>query len=166
MSGFWQKAGFSGEEMGQEHPATVLVRGQIIEGARGAGLCRLIVARSVAELPERDGWIYGLKFGYRALVLKDATRVGIRSRNDKDLTRMSPPGGSAALQLEADGVVIDVQGARPRIVHDHGSEFVNRDVAAVIKTYNLIDIRTKPRHPESNGIVDSRMKFETSVRGE
>jgi len=53
--------------MGQEHPATVLVvRGQIIEGARGAGLCRLIVARSVAELPERDGWIYGLKFGYRA----------------------------------------------------------------------------------------------------
>ena len=42
-----------------------------------------------------------------------------------------------------------VQGARPRIVHDHGSEFVNRDVAAVIKTHNLIDIKTKPRHPES-----------------
>ena len=76
---------------------------------------------------------------------------------------MSPAGGSAALQLEADGVVIDVQGARPRIVHDHGSEFVNRDVAAVIKTYNLIDIRTKPRHPESNGIVE---RFNGTVRAE
>jgi hypothetical protein len=85
MSGFCQKAGFSGEEMGQEHPATVLVvRGQIIEGARGAGLCRLIVARSVAELPERDGWIYGLKLdGYRALLLKEATRLRTRWRNSR-----------------------------------------------------------------------------------
>lgn len=30
----------------------------------------------------------------------------------------------------------------------------NRDVAAVIKAHNLIDIRTKPRHPESDGIVE------------
>jgi putative transposase len=57
-----------------------------------------------------------------------------------------------AIELQA--ALEAVQGARPRIVHDHGSEFVNRDVAAVIKTHNLIDIRTKPRHPESNGIVE------------
>jgi hypothetical protein len=37
---------------------------------------------------------------------------------------------------------------KPRVVHDHGGEFVNRDVAAVIKAHNLIDIKTKPRHPE------------------
>jgi transposase InsO family protein len=48
-------------------------------------------------------------------------------------------------------------------VHDHGSEFVNRDVAAVIKTHNLIDIKTKPRHPESNGIVE---RFNGTVRDE
>jgi len=37
-------------------------------------------------------------------------------------------------------------------VHDNGSEFVNRDVAAVIKTHNLID-------------MDSRMKFEANSCG-
>jgi putative transposase len=54
-------------------------------------------------------------------------------------------------------------GTKPRVVHDHGGEFVNRDVAAVIKTHNLIDIKTKPRHPESNGIVE---RFNGTVRDE
>jgi putative transposase len=54
-------------------------------------------------------------------------------------------------------------GAQPRIVHDHGSEFVNRDVAAVIKAHNLIDIKTRPRHPESNGIVE---RFNGTMRDE
>jgi len=49
------------------------------------------------------------------------------------------------------------KGTRPRVVHDHGSEFVNRDVAAVI------DIKTRPRHPESNGIVE---RFNGTVRAE
>lgn len=53
--------------------------------------------------------------------------------------------------------------SQPRVVHDHGSEFVNRDVAAVIKAHNLIDIKTKPRHPESNGIVE---RFNGTVREE
>ena len=53
------------------------------------------------------------------------------------------------------------QGIEPRIVHDHGSEFVNRDVAAVIKAHNPIDIKTRPRHPESNGIVE---RFNGTVR--
>ena len=38
-----------------------------------------------------------------------------------------------------------------------------RDVAAVIKAHNLIDIKTKPRHPESNGIVE---RFNGTVRAE
>ncbi len=45
-------------------------------------------------------------------------------------------------------------GARAGVVHDHGSKLVNRNVAAVIKAHNLIDIETRPRHPESNGIVE------------
>ncbi len=40
---------------------------------------------------------------------------------------------------------------------------MNRDVAAVIKAHNLIDIKTKPRHPESNGIVE---RFNGTVRAE
>jgi transposase InsO family protein len=70
-------------------------------------------------------------------------------------------GRSVATELEA--ALETVEGARPRIVHDHGSEFVNRDVAAVIKTHNLIEIKTRPRHPESNGIVE---RFNGTVRRE
>ena len=70
-------------------------------------------------------------------------------------------GKSVAIELQA---ALEVAGeAKPRIVHDHGSEFVNRDVAAVIKAHNLIDIKTRPRHPESNGIVE---RFNGTVRTE
>ena len=34
---------------------------------------------------------------------------------------------------------------------------------AVIKAHNLIDIKTRPRHPESNGIVE---RFNGTVRDE
>lgn len=74
---------------------------------------------------------------------------------------ISLDGKSVAIELEA---ALEVAGeAKPRIVHDHGSEFVNRDVAAVIKAHNLIDIKTRPRHPESNGIVE---RFNGTVRTE
>ena len=72
---------------------------------------------------------------------------------------MSLDGRSVAVELQA--ALEAVSGAKPRVVHDHGSEFVNRDVAAVIKTHNLIDIKTRPRHPESNGIVE---RFNGTVR--
>jgi transposase InsO family protein len=74
---------------------------------------------------------------------------------------MSLDGQSVAIELQA--ALEAVKDAKPRVVHDHGSEFVNRDVAAVIKTHNLIDIKTKPRHPESNGIVE---RFNGTVRDE
>ena len=70
-------------------------------------------------------------------------------------------GKSVSTELQA--ALETVNGAKPRVVHDHGSEFVNRDVAAVIKAHNLINIKTKPRHPESNGIVE---RFNGTVRNE
>ena len=63
--------------------------------------------------------------------------------------------------IELQAALENSQGATPRVVHDHGSEFVNRDVAAVVKAHNLIEIKTKPRHPESNGIVE---RFNGTVR--
>jgi putative transposase len=74
---------------------------------------------------------------------------------------ISLDGQSVAIELQA--ALESVEGAKPRIVHDHGSEFVNRDVAAVIKAHNLIDIKTRARHPESNGIVE---RFNGTVRQE
>lgn len=56
-------------------------------------------------------------------------------------------------------------GARAGVVHDHGSKLVNRNVAAVIKAHNLIDIETRPRHPESNGIVWNASHRDTLRRG-
>ena len=74
---------------------------------------------------------------------------------------ISLDGKSVATELQT--ALETVQGAKPRVVHDHGSEFVNRDVAAVIKAHNLVDIKTRPRHPESNGIVE---RFNGTVRDE
>jgi len=74
------------------------------------------------------------------------------------------------LSLDGQSVSTELQAAlesnpeaKPRVVHDHGGEFVNRDVAAVIKAHSLIDIKTRPRHPESNGIVE---RFNGTVRDE
>ena len=74
---------------------------------------------------------------------------------------ISLDGKSVANELQA--ALERNAGAQPRVVHDHGSEFVKRDVAAVIKAHNLIDIKTRPRHPESNGIVE---RFNGTVRDE
>src|SRR5262245_41715848 len=47
-----------------------------------------MAARIVDRLPEGSDWIYEVKFdGYRALLIKNADHLQIRSRNNKDLTR-------------------------------------------------------------------------------
>lgn len=49
---------------------------------------------------------------------------------------MSLDDKSMAFELQA--ALESSQGVKPRVVHDHGSEFVNRDVAAVIKAHNFV----------------------------
>jgi DNA ligase D-like protein (predicted ligase) len=67
-----------------------------------------MAAQVVKQLPEGAEWLYELKFdGYRALLLKDGKRVEIRSRNDKNLTRMYPAVAAAAFQLKRDQVTLD-----------------------------------------------------------
>jgi transposase InsO family protein len=56
-----------------------------------------------------------------------------------------------AVSVELEAALASCTGAKPRIVHDHGSEFCNAELRAVIKAHDLIDIRT--RHSESNGTV-------------
>jgi len=74
---------------------------------------------------------------------------------------LSLDGKSVSTELQA--ALESNPDAKPRVVHDHGGEFVNRDVGAVIKAHSLIDIKTRPRHPESNGIVE---RFNGTVRDE
>jgi bifunctional non-homologous end joining protein LigD len=67
-----------------------------------------MAAQVVKRLPEGDEWLYELKFdGYRALVSKNHDRVEIRSRKNKDLTRMYPRVAAAGLKLNADQAVVD-----------------------------------------------------------
>jgi DNA ligase D-like protein (predicted ligase) len=67
-----------------------------------------MAARVVDTLPEGEEWMYEVKLdGYRALILKTASRVQIRSRTDKDLTAAYPGVATAASRLNADRAVID-----------------------------------------------------------
>jgi bifunctional non-homologous end joining protein LigD len=67
-----------------------------------------MAALVVKELPEGDEWVYELKLdGYRALIIKNESKVEIRSRNDKDLTRMYPNVAAVGRRLNADRAVID-----------------------------------------------------------
>lgn len=67
-----------------------------------------MAAQVVKKLPEGEEWLYEVKFdGYRALLIKDGTRVEIRSRKDNDLTRMYPSIAEAALRVHAGRIVID-----------------------------------------------------------
>jgi DNA ligase D-like protein (predicted ligase) len=67
-----------------------------------------MAAQLVMELPEGEDWLYEPKLdGYRALIIKDGKRLEIRSRNDKDLTRMYPSVAAAGLRLRSQQLVID-----------------------------------------------------------
>jgi bifunctional non-homologous end joining protein LigD len=67
-----------------------------------------MAATSVAELPEGPDWVYEVKFdGYRALLLQAGSRVEIRSRNDKDLTKAYPSIVAAGHKLHTDSLVLD-----------------------------------------------------------
>lgn len=70
-------------------------------------------------------------------------------------------GRSVAIELEA--AIGKAGPVTPRIVHDHGSEFCNRDLTAVLKAHDLTQIKTRPRHPESNGLIE---RFNGTVRDE
>jgi bifunctional non-homologous end joining protein LigD len=67
-----------------------------------------MAAQVVKALPEGDEWLYEVKWdGHRAVLLKDGKRVQLRSRNDKDLTRMYPTVAAAGLRLKAEQIVLD-----------------------------------------------------------
>jgi bifunctional non-homologous end joining protein LigD len=67
-----------------------------------------MAARVVDALPEGPEWMYEVKFdGYRALLIKDGSRVQVRSRNDKDLTGTYAGVASAAHRLRAEQAVVD-----------------------------------------------------------
>lgn len=42
----------------------------------------------------------------------------------------------------------------PRIVHDHGCQFLSAEWRSLIQSTGLADIKTRVAHPESNGVVE------------
>ena len=56
-----------------------------------------------------------------------------------------------------------VEGAEPRIVTDHGSQFTGKDFRTLMKAHELEHIKTAVAHPESNGRIE---RFHGSLRQE
>ena len=82
------------------------------------------LARSAAELPEGDGWLYEPKLdGFRAVVFVDGDDAYVQSRNGKPLGRYFPelrfPEGRYVLDgelvIRADGGGEDFEGLQERI---------------------------------------------------
>ena len=55
------------------------------------------------------------------------------------------------------------KGTRPRIVRDNGSQFTAKEWRQLIAQFELVDIATRVRHPESNGRIE---RYHRSVREE
>ena len=67
-----------------------------------------MLATASATLPVGPDWTYEVKWdGYRALAIKDGTRVKLASRNDKDLTRDFPALARAVAALPIERGVLD-----------------------------------------------------------
>ena len=52
---------------------------------------------------------------------------------------------------------------KPRLVRDNGSQFVAKEWRQLVAQFELVDIATKVRHPESNGRIE---RYHRSVREE
>ena len=71
---------------------------------------------------------------------------------------------SLNLTMESETVTMTVQNAleklenrrkgEPRIVHDHGSQFISHEWHSFVKGAGVTDIKTRVAHPESNGRVE------------
>jgi bifunctional non-homologous end joining protein LigD len=67
-----------------------------------------MTAMPVSTLPQGGQWMYEVKLdGYRALILKDDSRVRILSRNRKDLTAAYPGVAAAGRRLKARTAIVD-----------------------------------------------------------
>ena len=67
-----------------------------------------MAAQVVDRLPEGPDWLYEVKFdGYRALLMKDGSRLQIRSRNNKDLTLAYRSVAAAGCRMNAQRAVVD-----------------------------------------------------------
>ncbi|MBV8145833.1 MAG: non-homologous end-joining DNA ligase [Gammaproteobacteria bacterium] len=72
------------------------------------GFVTPMAAQLVRRLPVGADWLYEIKWdGYRALLIKNGKLVELRSRNDKDLTRMYPAIATAAEGLKPEALVLD-----------------------------------------------------------
>jgi len=65
-----------------------------------------MLLRRTERLPDGDAWCYELKFdGYRALAIKTARKVHLRSRNDNDFTTRYPQIAKALSPMPDDTVI-------------------------------------------------------------
>lgn len=92
----------------EEQPAKSSRRSTPSKKGKRLGFLEPMKAKLVDEPPSRGEWVYELKWdGYRALGIKDGTRVEIYSRTRKLLTEEFPEVRDALLQLPVERAIVD-----------------------------------------------------------
>ncbi len=70
---------------------------------------------------------------------------------------------SADIRAVIESALKKYPSSKPRIVTDNGPQFKSKDFRALIKEFSLMDIKTRIRHPESNGKIE---RFHKTLREE
>jgi bifunctional non-homologous end joining protein LigD len=128
-----------------------------------------MAAKLVDRLPEGEEWLYEVKFdGYRALVIKDGSKVRLRSRNDKDLAGAYPGIAGAGGRLRAEAAIVDGEVvAVDRQGHPSFQALQNRgahsDHAIVFYAFDLLhrDGRDLTRYP----LIDRKAELSEVLEG-
>jgi len=68
--------------------------------------------------------------------------------------KLLPDISSKSISLFIQEVLDRTSGISPKIIHDNGSQFISKEFREVISMANLIDIKTRRNHPETNGKIE------------
>jgi len=86
-------------------------------------------------------------WGFLVAILDGFSRYIIR-------WKLLPDISSKSVSLFIQEVLDKNPGVSPKIIHDNGSQFISKEFREVISMANLIDIRTRRNHPETNGKIE------------
>src|ERR1700726_4450247 len=119
-----------------------------------------MLATPSTELPEGPQWTYEVKWdGYRAVAVKDGSRVRLISRNQKDLTRDYPTVVAAiqtvrqsSLMLDGEIVALDGKG-RPSF-----QALQHRSPAGLAIVYYAFDVLAVGRESLLSELLEARQQ--------
>jgi ATP-dependent DNA ligase len=144
-------------------------------------------ARTVAEIPEDDGWQYEPKWdGFRCLAFRDGKAVKLQSKSGQPLERYFPELVAALLDLEAKQFVLDgeiivpvdgalsfddllqrIHPAASRILKlsvERAAQFIVFDILTDEKGKSLVELPLEARREQLDAFAKRFLKGNDSIR--